>query len=510
MTDPIQRLHDIRDRLDLPTYDPESVADEVAALVANPGLDDGVEDLEDLPFVTIDNLGSRDLDQALFVERAQGGWWVRYALADAAYYVRPGTRLFDLAARQGATFYFPSFSLPMLPRQLSEGIVSLNPHVARRALVFDMFVDDAGEVSRSTVRRARIRSRAKLTYDGVQRHFDAPGSPKDPVSGHEFEASLGAFAEVGELRIARARSRGMIEFERSELEVDIERNRFVVVQRRRNDVERWNEQISLMCNTEGAAMLRRLEGRLDDLQSVYRVHLPPLERRLEELERDIATIAKRHDLPDEWRWSPPESLAAYLVRLPEEPAAVRRAIDRQVRYTNRASEFSDRHGPHYALAVEQYARFSSPMREAVGIFTHNELLEALDLQADAVHDDGLRARVIEHANDAKNLQKKIDREVVLQALHDQFAAELRQRPWHQGTIIGLRATRLYVLIDDPPLEVKVYTEDLEAQVGGGLELDGIALRGEDVSFGVGDSLRLRVREYDTAARRWRFEVERSG
>ena len=135
MSDLSQRLRDLVDRLELrPAPDP-AVDAEVAAWVAAPGLDDGLADETAIPYVTIDNEGSRDLDQALFVDRQGSDFVLRYALADASYYARPGTALWRRALAMGSSYYLPGFAIPMLPEALSEGLVSLNPNVLRRALV---------------------------------------------------------------------------------------------------------------------------------------------------------------------------------------------------------------------------------------------------------------------------------------------------------------------------------------------------------------------------------------
>lgn len=477
------------------------------------GVDDPtLVDLTELPFVTIDNHDSRDLDQALFLEAIPGGFAVRYALADASHFVPASSALFEEALRRGASYYFPGFALPMLPRPLSEGIVSLNPQELRRAVVFETLLGEDAEVRSTRVMRARIRSRAKLSYDGVQQWFDR-GAHGDEA----WSASLRLLREVGELRIARARRRGVIEFDRTEAAVALEGERFVVHRRLRNDVERWNEQLSLLCNTEGARILSELHTDMRDLQSVYRVHLPPLASRLAELRRELDELCARHGLDDGWRWDGEQPLADYLAGLPPEPWRVRRAIELQVRYTNRASEYSDRVGPHFALAVEHYARFSAPMREIVGIFTHKEALEALGLAPATDHGDDaeLRARVITAGNDARAMQKRIDNEVMLFAMSDllaeDLAVDLAARRWRTATVIGLRPSRVYAQLDEVPLDVKIYTENLEAQFGGTYTLRGHALRSEAVaapSFGLGDAVSLRVTSYDAARRRFAFDVRR--
>src|SRR4029078_8753543 len=121
-----------------------------------------------LPFVTIDGPSSKDLDQAIHVAREGDGYVVRYALADAACFVRPGTAVFAEALARGASFYFPGLSIPMLPRPLSEGIISLNPDGPRRALTFEVHLGSRGEILRTQLVHSRVRSRKKLAFGDVQ------------------------------------------------------------------------------------------------------------------------------------------------------------------------------------------------------------------------------------------------------------------------------------------------------------------------------------------------------
>src|SRR5690349_4122369 len=110
-----------------PSFD-APLLEEVEALLERPGLEDeALVPLDTVPFVTIDGPGTRDLDQAVHLDADRHGFRVRYAIADASYYVRPGTKLFDAALTRGASFYLPGLVVPMLPRTLSEGLISLGP-----------------------------------------------------------------------------------------------------------------------------------------------------------------------------------------------------------------------------------------------------------------------------------------------------------------------------------------------------------------------------------------------
>ncbi|MEM9695352.1 MAG: RNB domain-containing ribonuclease, partial [Myxococcota bacterium] len=170
-------MHAITRRHGLSLVFPADVNEEVERVVRAPGFDDpALADRRALPFVTIDGPGTRDLDQALYLERSKGGFRVHYGLADPAHCVRPGTALFAEALHRGASFYLPGLSVPMLPRALSEDLISLGPQQTRRALVFVMEITAEGECADTRLERALIRSRAQLTFDEVQTFLDGQGS----------------------------------------------------------------------------------------------------------------------------------------------------------------------------------------------------------------------------------------------------------------------------------------------------------------------------------------------
>ncbi len=503
-----------------PSFPPE-VERETAAWLDRPGLDDpALVDLTHLPFVTIDNEGSRDLDQALHLEREGDGHRVRYALADAAYYVRPGTALFAEALARGASYYLPGWSIPMLPRPLSEGLVSLNPRVPRRALVLDMHLDAAGHCTRASALRARIESRAQLTYDGVQAFLDAAG--EHPYAREAYGESLHLLREVGERRIADAAERDVVHHRRRVVEVGLDhRMAFVVYAGLRNDVERYNEQISLLCNVEGARMLLESTG-APHVQPIYRVHPRPTPDRIDAFEDAVAWLVREHGLTDaRWRWmrADGQSLATYLRALPVEAhPGVARAIERQAILVNVRSTFSEEAAEHHGVGAEAYARFSAPMREIVGVFLHKELWEHLHgpetRLPDAPDDELLRVQIIQAANRARSLQGRIESladRLALDAIFGRDLAELgAARPMRRGTLMGLGQGKAYVALDDPPLDVKVYLRDLARLLGEPLRLGPGEVTLERADGGVvarvGDAVAVRVEGRDEARDRWSLSL----
>jgi ribonuclease R len=481
---------------------------ETEKILESPGIDDPeLADFTDLPFVTIDNEGSLDLDQALYLTEERGGYRIYYALADASYYIKPGMALFDEALKRGASYYLPGISVPMLPRELSEGVISLNPEVERRAVVFIMDLDENGEVVSTKVKRGRIRSRAKLTYSGVQEYYDrGEGST---LHNREFTGSLDFLKKTGSLLMKRAVERDVVRYNRFDENIGFsdDRRGFTIKHESRNDCSRYNEQMSLLCNIEGAKLISGDPG----VQSIYRVHDAPAEEGLLRLKKVIEEIVDAHGLEREtWLWKKGrESLADYLERIFTEGTQrnVCSAIERQILISNERSFYDENESGHYALGVELYSRFSSPMREIIGIFTHKELMEKFDLlEEEFTHEEDrlLRESIIESGNRSKDVQKNLDRSVRKLIVDQVFSGEINRSPAarrvYTGTILGIKSSRLYVRFHDLPVEVKVYVEELERHYSMKFHYvkDSVYLESDDrkIRFTIGAVITLKVHSYN--------------
>ncbi len=505
----------------------EDVMRDVRERAAKVLLDDpSLPSLEHVPFVTIDGPTSKDLDQALHVAKGERGraYTVRYALAAAADFVQPGTPLFDEALERGASFYFPGFSVPMLPRELSEGIISLNPNVVRHALVFVIDLDAQGAIVETRVERARVRSRRQLAWGDVQKLYD--GAPSD-LRGSELEPSLLLLREVGKLRVADAAARNVVRYHRREVGVSIDDDGLgvTVIETVRDEVELYNEQISLLVNSEGGRLLR--EHPSPAIQPIYRIHPGPDAERLAVLRKMIDAVVVAHGLPDvPFRFHENEALASYVAALPQEGphARVARALERQSLLVSLRSSYTSEPGVHFGVGAEPYARFSAPMREVVGVFLHRQMQQAL--AGDTAIDEGdvvLRERVIESANRARDVQRRVSDLVERLALDRLFERELtvpiEKRRRFVGTIMGVSGAKIFVHLDDPGVDAKIYSFDIGKSLGGAwLELDasGALLRvqkGGKLAPGtvvarVGDEVRVYVSGRDPNRDRWILLIER--
>jgi exoribonuclease R len=267
------RFDAVRAELGVPTEFPADVLAEAERVAAEPALPAlPAHDATDVPLVTVDPLGSRDLDQALHLAaRPGGGFRVSYAIADVAAFVRPGGAVDAEARRRTQTLYSPDLRTPLHPPVLGEGAASLLPDQVRPAVLWRIDLDPAGEVAAVDVRRALVRSRAQLDYPELQAAVDA-GTAPEPVA---------LLPRVGGLRLELARARHATELEVPGQEVvPAEGGGWTVRFRRELPVERWNAQISLLTGAcaarlmlhAGIGLLRTLPApRPDDVAALRRL-----------------------------------------------------------------------------------------------------------------------------------------------------------------------------------------------------------------------------------------------
>ncbi len=240
--------------LDLPDGFPSEVLAEAHRAAAEPRLPE--LDRTDVPFVTIDPATSRDLDQALHLERSGSGFRVHYAIADVAAFVTPGGAIDAESHRRGETLYGPGGKLPLHPPELSERAASLLPDGPRPALLWTIDLDADGAQTGVRVQRAMVRSRAKLSYDGVQSDLDAGRA--DPV--------LGLLAEVGRLRLEQEAARGGVSLPLPDQEVVRRDDGWVLELRSQYPVEVWNAQVSLLTGMAAAGLM--VEGGVGVLRTL--------------------------------------------------------------------------------------------------------------------------------------------------------------------------------------------------------------------------------------------------
>lgn len=253
-------LRALRGELGVPDVFPLQVLVEAEHAAKSPRLPS--YDATDIPLFTIDPPTSTDLDQAMHLSRrpgsgsGPGGYRVRYAIADVAAFVTPGSALDAEAHRRVTTLYFPDGKVPLHPACLSEGAASLLPAHTCPAVLWTLDLDADGRTESVDVRRALVRSRAKLDYAGVQQEIDA-GTAEEP---------LALLKEIGQRRERLEVERGGISLNIPEQEItertdtvnstaDTVNSTYELTYRAPLPADGWNAQISLLTGMAAAELM---------------------------------------------------------------------------------------------------------------------------------------------------------------------------------------------------------------------------------------------------------------
>jgi exoribonuclease R len=312
-------------------FDAAAQAEAEAAATAGPGADG---DRVDLPFVTIDPPGSRDLDQALHIARRGDGHRVSYAIADVGGFVAPGGALDRESHERAVTVYAPDRKAPLHPPVLSEGAASLLPGEWRPAILWTIDLDARGEPTSTEVVRAQVRSAAQHTYEDV---------PADVRT---------LLAEVGERRMALERERGGVRLSVPEQEVVRQDGSWTVHYRVPLATEDHNAQVSLLTGMAAARLM------LEAGTGILRTQAPPDERSLARLRRQAGALGIE--------WPEGEPYPEFVRRLdPADPAHA--ALMHEATGVGRGAGYTAFDGEppadteHFAIAAP-YAHATAPLR----------------------------------------------------------------------------------------------------------------------------------------------------
>lgn len=332
-------------------------------------------DQRDLPFVTIDGEDARDFDDAVCLVREGKGFRLYVAIADVAHYVEQGSPLDREAYLRGTSVYFPDRCVPMLPRELSEGVCSLKPGVNRLTVTVEIPILPGGTTGTPTFHPSVIRSRARLTYDEVHCFLGAgtPGKREGKHGGAKITSEIGRMlrdmaAAAGGLTLSRF-GRGALDLDLPEAEIAVADGMPVSVKpSERFESHRLIEEFMLLANT---AVAEYLSGRGDAF--LFRIHEEPVPEKIEEFEAAAARLLRcsrptgRRDLPS--------LLQAWAERA--RGGKFERAVHRMLLRSLMLARYGPETKGHFGLALSRYTHFTSPIRRYPDLLVHRVLKAAL-------------------------------------------------------------------------------------------------------------------------------------
>jgi ribonuclease R len=450
---------------------------------------EGRLDLRDMPLVTIDGEDARDFDDAVFVEKTNDAKWRLWvAIADVSSYVTPKSPLDKEAESRGTSVYFPSQVIPMLPEALSNGLCSLNPHVDRLCMVCEMVINQQGETESYQFHLAVMNSKKRLTYNKVA----AMLMDKDESLRSEYQDILPVLETMYELYevLAKAREqRGTIDFEMAETQFLFDENKKIqsIVPRDRNDAHRLIEEFMVAANVSAAKFLLK-----NKIPSLYRVHEPPSEEKLEGLRDFLGELGLMIGGGSDPQ---PVHYASLLSNAKKRPDGhLLQTV--MLRSLKQAVYTPDNLG-HFGLALEAYAHFTSPIRRYPDLLVHRAIRHLItgNKRATWRYSDEEMLKLGEHCSMTSRRADEATRDV-----SDWLKCEFMQDrvgETYEGIISGVTGFGLFVELSDIYIEGLIHVTSLKNDY---YQFDAVGhrLMGERSrkTYRLGDSVTVKVVRVD--------------
>ena len=367
LDDPGTDLKVIMAKYGLPDAFPEEVEAEAARVPTAVRAADtaGRTDFRSWETVTVDPETARDHDDAISLDRLPGGGWkLAVHIADVAHYVRPGSALDQEAYLRGTSVYFPDRVVPMLPHALSSNICSLVEDQDRLTQTAVLELDARGRVRKAEFHDGVIRSRARMSYQQVQRIVDG-----DAELRRQFAPLVPLFErmdELAKLMHRRRYERGSLDFDLPEpkLVLDAAGEMTAVVATERLDSMRVIEEFMLAANEAVADELSR-----PGMPALYRIHEPPDPERVEEFAELVSSFGYR--MPAKAEEVRPQDFQLVLRQVAGKPEE--KLISYLLLRTMKLARYHEENLGHFGLATDSYTHFTSPIRRYPDLVVHRAL-----------------------------------------------------------------------------------------------------------------------------------------
>ncbi|HMM92486.1 ribonuclease R [Bradyrhizobium sp.] len=426
---------------DIPqAFSPSAVRE---AEAAEPATLKGREDWRELPLVTIDPPDAKDHDDAVHAEadldpNNKGGYIVHVAIADVAFYVRPGSALDRDALMRGNSVYFPDRVVPMLPERISNNLCSLVPGEPRGALAVRLVIGPDGRKRSHGFHRVLMRSAARLAYAQAQAAID--GRPDD-TTGPLLEPILKPlYAAYALVKLARD--------ERDPLDLDLPERKILlkadgtvdrVIVPERLDAHRLIEEFMILANVAAAEMLEK-----KGLPLIYRVHDEPTQEKVYNLQEFLKTLDLSFAKSGALRPSLFNRVLGQVRGEDYEPL-----VNEVVLRSQAQAEYSAENYGHFGLNLRRYAHFTSPIRRYADLIVHRALIRSLGLGEGALPESETLEDLAEVAAQISLTERramKAEREtadrLIAHFLADRIGATF------QGRISGVTRAGLFVKLSD--------------------------------------------------------------
>ena len=501
---------------DLPYEFPEAVINEAKAIkqeVAKKDIPNRL-DLRNKIIFTIDGEDAKDLDDAVSVEKLKNGnYLLNVSIADVSYYVKEKSKLDKEAIIRGTSIYMLDRVIPMLPKELSNGICSLNQKEDRFAITVLMEINKKGEVVSSDIQKSVIKVTRRMSYKEVQTILDEVEEAEDKEIFNqkdkkkllkECEPYFEHFKRMSELanilnqRRAKA---GSLNLDIPESKITLN-EQGVAIKVEKYDMYFANEiieQFMLTANETVAEKFYWLEAPF-----IYRVHEVPDEEKIDELNKFLWNLG--YKIKGNKDNIHPKAFAEVLEKVKGKPEE--RVVSNLILRTLKVARYEAKNKGHFGIASKYYCHFTSPIRRYPDLFIHRIISKYLEenyqLKESEIEKYSSQAvKYAERSSEREKIAQKVERDADAIKKAEYMQSKIGKE--YDGIISSITSFGMFVELpntveglihfDDLGNEYFIYDEEKKT------------LQGEKSKkiYKIGDSIKVRVIFADKLTRKVDFE-----
>lgn len=362
------------------------------------------EDLRKLTTFTIDGADAKDLDDAISIEiNEKGNYILGVHIADVSHYVPSNSELDREAYKRGNSVYLLDRVVPMLPKELSNGICSLNENQDRLTMSVFMEIDKSGTVVYHKILESVIRSKKRLVYDHVS-DFLENGIVDESIEG--LEEKLINLEKLSKILKAKRERRGSIDFDIPETQIILDENGHPeeIKPRERRIGDKLIEECMLICNETVAEDMFWVE-----IPFIYRTHEEPDSDRIETFNKFIHNFGYSIKSTQEIH---PKELQKITqdVKGKKEESLINTLMLRSLK----KAIYSEEDGIHFGLAARYYTHFTAPIRRYSDLIVHRIVKKhingKMNLKEQAYFEEFL-PKLAEHVSKTERVAEEAERQV---------------------------------------------------------------------------------------------------
>ena len=401
----------------------------------------GRRDLRNMEIFTIDGDDTKDIDDAISIEKMSNGHYkLGVHIADVSYYVKEGSPLDNEAMERGTSVYLVDRVIPMLPHELSNGICSLNPNVDRLAISCVMEFDHDGRQLDYEIFPSVIRSRIQMTYKKVNSILEDNNIPE----GYEpYEQSLRLMVELADILRKMKVKRGYIDFEVDEPKILVDENckPTEIILRDRGTGEKLIEDFMIAANECVATHIYFMS-----LPFIYRVHEVPKEEKLRSYLSFVGSLG--YQVPGDLKDTSPKTVQRIIKYLEDKPEF--KILSSLLLRSMQKAVYRPENLGHYGLASQCYTHFTSPIRRYPDTTVHRLLRtylfnKELDMATIRKWEQKL-VYISEHSSDRERASVDCEREVEDMKMAEYMEDHIGEE--YEGMISSVTSFGMFVELDN--------------------------------------------------------------